>query len=165
MTIERQIADLDYAVLAVLDLRDVMVIDYSCADEVVAKLVVMVLEETPHPRFVWFRGVTEDHLDPIRTVLERRNLVAAAENIDGEPLLMGSIRPAVAMAWGEIWEMGRTGAPAIAERMKMSLNDVSILLDELEARSLVIRDGDQYVSLRCVFREAEPYDPPTLDAQ
>tara|TARA_B100001123_G_C15292334_1_gene1017899 strand:+ start:78 stop:647 length:570 start_codon:yes stop_codon:yes gene_type:complete len=163
--IVRQIADLDHAVMAVLNFRHVPLIDVSCADEIVAELVEWVSEETPHPRFVWFCGVAEHHLEPIEGVLKNRDLVAAAENTDGEPLLMGRYTTVVAQAWRGICDMGRARVPALAERIPMSLDDTSSLLDEMESLSLVIRDDDEYVSLKCAFQDTEVSYPLTLDGQ
>jgi hypothetical protein len=163
--IVREIADLDHAVLAVLNFRHVPVIDVSCADEIVAELVEWVSEASPHPRFVWFRGVAEHHLEPIEGVLKNRNLVAAAENTGGEPLLMGRYEPTVALMWREIYDMGRAGVPAIAERMAMSPDDTSSLLDKLEDLSLVIHDNDEYVSLKCAFQDTEVSYPLASDGE
>ena len=163
--IVRQIADLDHAVMAVINFRHVPLIDVSCADEIVAELVEWVSEVSPHPRFVWFRGVAEHHLEPIERVLKNRDLVAAAENTDGEPLLMGRYEPVVAQAWREICDMGRAGVPAIAERIPMSLDDTSSLLNAMESLSLLIRDADEYVSLKCAFQDTEVSYPLTPDGQ
>lgn len=161
----RQIAGLDHAVMAVLNFRHVPLIDVSCADEIVAELVGWVSEASPHPRFVWFCGVAEHHLEPIEGVLKNRDLVAAAENTDGEPLLMGRYTPAVAQAWREICDMGRARVPAIAKRIPMSLDDASSLLDAMESLSLMIRDADEYVSFKCAFQDTEISYPLTLDGQ
>ncbi len=161
--IERQIADVDHAVLAVLDLRHVPVIDFSCADEVVAKLVVSTAGAAPHPRFVLFRGVSEHHLEPIESALTRQGLAAAAESADGEPLLMGTLQPQAVAAWREIWALGHAGAPVLAERLELSIATVAVLLDELEARALVIRDGDTYVSLGRALRDAGSPGGPERD--
>lgn len=161
--IERQIAGVDHAVLAVLDLRHVPLIDFSCADEVVAKLVVLTVGAGPHPRFVLFRGVAEHHLEPIESALRRQGLVAAAESAAGEPFLMGTLEPQVAAAWREIWALGHVGASTLAARLELSVAGVSVLLDELEARALVIRDGEVYVSLGRALRDAGSGEPPGLD--
>ena len=153
--IEEQLANVDRAALAVLDLRHVPLIDFSCADEVVAKLVVLTSCEGPHPRFVLFRGVAEHHLEPIESALVRQGLAAACESAEGEPLLVGTLEPEAAQAWLEIWALGHAEPAALAERLELSHEIVSVLLAELESRALVIRDGEAYVSLGRALRDAD----------
>lgn len=155
--IERQIEQVDRAVLVVLDLRHVPLIDFSCADEVVAKLVVLTAGAVPHPRFVLFRGVAEHHLEPIESALGRQGLAAAAESTDGEPMLIGRLEPHAAAAWQEIGVLGHTAAATLADRLEQSLERVVTSLAELEARALVVRDGDAYLSLGRVLRDAGPH--------
>ena len=59
---------------AQLDFSRVGVMDYSCADEVVAKLLIAMLEGN-HPRLA-LRGLSKDHVDAIESALERYQLLA-----------------------------------------------------------------------------------------
>lgn len=154
--VERQIADAGQDVLAVLDLRHVPLIDFSCADEVVAKLVLLASAASSRQRFVLFRGVAEHHLEPIEFVLRRQGLVAAAESADGHPLLIGAIDSGAAAVWREVWMLGRTRASRLVDRLDLPAQRVRGLLDDLVTRALVIRDGDRYVSLGCALHEADP---------
>jgi len=156
--IERRLAEFDRAALAVLDLHHVPLIDFSCADEVVAKLVVLTAGSHPHPRYVLFRGVAERHLGPIESALARQGLVAAAEGADGEPLLMGSLAPDAAAAWREVWLLGYVRPDRLAERLEVTLAVASALLEELVVRALVFRDDEAYLSLGRVLSLARPED-------
>ena len=158
-TVERQIADADRTVLAVLDLRHVPVIDFSCADEIVAKLVLLASDASTRRSFILFRGIAEHHLGPIDSVLRHQGLAAAAESADGEPLLMGVLDPGATEVWREVWSLGRTGASPLADRLELPLDRVRGLLDELVARALVMRDGERYVSLRYALLDAGPPSP------
>lgn len=162
-TVERQIADADRTVLAVLDLRHVPVIDFSCADEIVAKLVLLASDTSTRRSFILFRGIAEHHLGPIDSVLRRRGLAAAAESTDGEPLLMGALDPGATAVWREIWSLGRTGVSPLADRLELPLDRVRGLLDDLVARALVIRDGERYVSLHRALLDAGPTSPAPTD--
>ncbi len=156
--IERQLAELEGPVLAVLDLRHVPLIDFSCADEVVAKLVVLTVGPTARRWFVLFRGLAEHHLEPIEAALKRQGLVAAAETVEGEPCLIGAVEAQAAQAWREIWSLGHAAPSHLAEALQVSLDAASGLLDELEARALVLRDGEVYVSFGRALRDAAPDD-------
>ena len=161
--VERQIAEAGHTVLAVLDLHHVPLIDFSCADEVVAKLVLLASDTSTRRRFVLFRGIAEHHLEPIESALRRQGLAAAAESADGQPLLMGAIDAGALTVWREIWVLGRTRASPLALRLELPVQRVRRLLDDLVSRALVIRDGDRYVSLGRALSEAGP--PPAGEGE
>ena len=61
----------DTRALTVIDFSHVSMIDLSCADEVVAKLLLRYgAENSVQEAYFLFRGVTEDHHDAIEAVLE-----------------------------------------------------------------------------------------------
>ena len=75
--IESQIVELGDRCLSVLDFKQVVILDYSCADEAVAKLVLRYLEEDrPADAYFVARGVSDHHL---RTWLTSQSL---AEYLD-----------------------------------------------------------------------------------
>ena len=146
-SIERELDGFDRTVLAVLDLTHVELIDFSCADEIVAKLVVARAGAAPgHRRFFLFRGVGERHVEPIESALARQGLACAAETVDGSPRVLGDIAGEVERAWRELWTLGRAGPGSLAARLSLSRRAVSDALAELDSRSLVIREGRSYVS-------------------
>src|SRR3954454_9174874 len=74
--IEQMLSVADSRALTVIDFSHVSMIDFSCADEVVAKLLIRYsAEDAPRDAYFLFRGVTEDHTDAIEAVLERHHLV------------------------------------------------------------------------------------------
>src|SRR5947207_14482420 len=61
--------------LTVIDFSHVSMIDFSCADEVVAKLLMRYAsDDPPQDAYFLFRGVAENNRDAIETVLERHGL-------------------------------------------------------------------------------------------
>lgn len=157
--IERELAKFDRAVLAVLDMRHVPVIDFSCADEVVAKLVVPGSPKGPGPRrFFLFRGIAEHHLEPIECALSRQGLAAAGESVEGDPMLIGRIERVLETAWREIWAVGLVGAATLATRLHVTEDAAFGLLAELDSRHLVIRDGDLYASFARALEDARRGD-------
>lgn len=96
--------------LSVIDLSQVTIIDFSCADEVVAKLLLRYLKkERPKDAFFIFRGIKELHRDPIEVVLERRTLAAVAETESGTFQLIGSTSWAEEEVWGALEKRGAVG--------------------------------------------------------
>jgi len=94
--------------LSVIDLSQVTVIDFSCADEVVAKLLLRFLEEDrPQEAFFVFRGIRELHRDPIEVVLERQTLAAVSETESGAYELIGSTSWKELEVWRALEGRGR----------------------------------------------------------
>jgi len=141
-------------VLAVLDLEHVELIDFSCADEVVAKLVTGPRAVGLSRRFFLFRGISERHSEPIDSALTRQGLAAAAETVDGDPVVMGQIDPQFERAWRALWTLGRAEPPGLARHLSLSLDTTVVLLDGLDSLGLVIRDGDRYTSFGRALADA-----------
>ncbi|MDX1396764.1 MAG: hypothetical protein R3195_20455 [Gemmatimonadota bacterium] len=143
----------DGRVLAVLDLEHVELIDFSCADEVVAKLVTGDGGRVRRHLFL-FRGIAERHAEPIESALSRQGLVAAGETVDGRPLVMGRIEPETERCWRRLWDLGRARTPHLAERLALPVADTAELLAQLDSRRLILRDGEHYVSFGRALADA-----------
>lgn len=154
--IQERLADYDRQVLAVVDFREVQLIDFSCADEVVAKLVLQSLAESGSgPRaFFLFSGMQPHHLDPVESALCRQDLAVAAERTDGRPVLLGSVRGPHARAWHVVCRLGRARPSAVAARLEIDGSAVGPLLEMLHERRLLMRDGPEYLSFRRALEEA-----------
>jgi anti-anti-sigma regulatory factor len=123
--------------LSIIDLSQVTVIDFSCADEVVAKLLLRYLKkERPKDAFFVFRGIKELHRDTIEVVLERQSLIAVAESDTGSYQLIGAASWAEEEAWRVLERMG-----VVAEA------DVGGIAPDPEAREAL----DSLVERRVVF--------------
>ncbi len=94
--------------LSVIDLSQVTVIDFSCADEVVAKLLLRFLEDDrPRDAFFVFRGIRELHRDPIEVVLERQTLAVVSETESGAYDVIGSTSWKELEVWHALEGRGR----------------------------------------------------------
>ncbi len=157
LSIEGMIAELNEHSLTVLDFRDVSVLDFSCADEIVAKL--MLRTVTPRSdggrNFFLFRGIDEHHRDQVDCALRRRSLAAPAETRGGQPMLMGDVEPDTVRAWEAVCHEGRACVGTLAGRLGMDESACGRLLETMCTRRLIRRDGDDYLSLFQSFAEAE----------
>ena len=90
--IERVLHEPPPAPVAVIDFTGVGCLDFSCADEIVAKLL------RDHVRVLVLRGMTESHRDAIEPVLETAGLVAfAAHEVTGALFPVGPVAGAEAL--------------------------------------------------------------------
>lgn len=152
--IESQIQSSNTRTLVVMDFTNVGLLDFSCADEVVAKLLIRYSEEsTPaQERYFVFRGLNE-HLDAIEQVLEHHGLALVAE--DGEDLqhLVGAVEESERLAWEALRTVSRARPDRVAEQLSIPANEASRLLEQLHRRRLCIRMEDGY---RSVGGEIQP---------
>ena len=160
LSVEGLVSELGGTSLTVLDFGDVAVIDFSCADEVVAKLVLRAVDDESAESaasgcFFMFRGVAQHHVDPMDSALRRRGLAAAAQGPDGDPFLIGEVEPAASRLWLAVCEAGHASLDDLAPVLGMEPQDCGRLLDRMCARRLLRRDGQAYHSLFYTFAEAE----------
>jgi hypothetical protein len=145
--IEQMLSEGNDRALTVIDFSRVAIIDFSCADEVIAKLLMRYSsDEAPRDAYFLLRGISEDHCDAIEAVLERHDLAAAVEENDGVRI-MGTLPDLERRAWDATYALGRAEASEIATRMNASANETESALEALIRRRLVMRveGGDQYV--------------------
>lgn len=115
MAIEAQVAESSRTSLSLIDLSEITIIDFSCADEVVAKLILRFLEEDrPGDALFVFRGVSQIHREPIETVLHRQSLVAVAE-IQGRFELLGTRTQDEEHVWSVLQDLGNVREADVEE--------------------------------------------------
>lgn len=139
--------------LSVIDLSQVTIIDFSCADEVVAKLLLRFLEEDrPHDAFFVFRGIQELHRDPIEVVLERQTLAAVAETESGAFELIGTATFKELEVWRAVEGRGRVKPGEV--RSLMPGNGAEEALGRLVQRRLIFRNprSGEYQALSDLLR-------------
>ena len=144
--------------LAVIDFSHVRMIDFSCADEVIAKLVLPYCEspaaDAADAYFV-FRGVSDEHWDAIEAVLERHELALVLEE-GGEVRVAGVLAEDERLVWGAVARLGSGDAAEVvrvlasqAERADggiapPSTAEVARLLERLHRRRVLMRLDDGY---------------------
>lgn len=91
---------------ALLDFSDVELLDLSCADEIVAKLM------RGAPRTVALRGLHEDLWEAVDEVLRRQGLaVVIVPDVD-PPALLGAVTADQRIAFDHLSRSGETRGPA-----------------------------------------------------
>ena len=111
---------------AMLDFSDVVLLDLSCADEVVAKLVRMAQERLG--RVVAIRGLDEHLWESIHAVLEHQQL-AVAVLADGSITLLGSVPCDVQHLFNTLEPAMPLAAAALSQRLGWSDGRTAAALD------------------------------------
>ena len=141
--------------LAVLDFTHVGVLDFSCADEIVAQLLLRFgaglpahTPTTQSPSYFMFRGLAEAHLEALEPVLERHGLALVAETADGSMQLIGMVEPEEHSAWQLVLQSGGGDAVEIATFSGDRSIDLHARLVALARRRLVIETPAGFHPLR-----------------
>lgn len=137
--IESQLGELRSVCVSVLDFTQVVVLDYSCADEAVAKLLQRFLG-TDRPAEAYFiaRGLGEQHREPIETVLERHGLSLVAELQDSGFTLLGFAEGVERDVWNVVQETGLATVPAAGARLGLDPDRTAAAVHALVQRRVVL---------------------------
>src|SRR5688500_7838832 len=156
--IEHHLDEIGDKALAILDFSHVGLLDFSCADEIVAKLLLQYVSVDAPRREVYFvfRGISESHMDAIEAVLERHKLALVTQHADGESRLVGIVGVDERRAWEIISQLGSGVSADVADAIGLSPADAERMLDMLWRRRLVIRYDNGYVAVGCATVPAEP---------
>lgn len=103
--------------VSVIDFTRIRVLDFSCADEVVAKLLVRYMRhDRPRDAFFLFRAVGEIHRHAVEEVLGRHGLAAVCDLGAGYELL-GPTSPEERRAWLALERRQRIGPGELASEL------------------------------------------------
>jgi hypothetical protein len=169
--IERAVAEAGGPTVTVIDFSQVTLLDFSCADEIVAKLMLRHVVDAadaiagtregaggPEGYFV-FRGICERHLDAIEAVLERHGLaiVALADGaaattdrvaVEAMPQLVGEVAAEERLLWERLCAIGPADAHALSIDGGISAEDAAAVLARLVRRRLAMPvEGGGYLAV------------------
>jgi hypothetical protein len=149
--IEHQLAATTGRVVTVIDFSQVALLDYSCADEIVAKLLLRYGTDDGHippdEGYFLFRGINEAHLDAIEEVLARHGLALVAQGDDGAWRVIGAVEDVERDAWEAVQQQGTTTARQLAESLGIAGVDAERLLVRLWQRRVVMRLEDCFIAI------------------
>jgi hypothetical protein len=140
--------------ISVLDFSQVMVLDYSCADEVVAKLIMNYQrEDRANDAYFVARGLAEEHTDPIEEVLVRHRLALVAEMAAGY-VLLGHASPLERQVWNELQRAGSAEPGELARCVGCAEAQTSVALHTLHGLRTVLRPANtsRFYSLTALLR-------------
>jgi hypothetical protein len=131
------------AATTLLDFSGIGLLDFSCADEVVAKLL---LDADPGmDRYVMLGGAREDHVEAIDHVLNHHALAVAALTAPGEPpRLLGRVSPELRAVFVCVFRLGPGDALRVAEVLNWTLERAADALQTLALLRLLRAEGGSY---------------------
>jgi hypothetical protein len=147
--IEQELDRIGDRALTVIDFSHVGLLDFSCADEIVAKLLLQYVSTDAPRREVYFlfRGISESHMEAIEAVLERHKLALVTQRGDGESHLVGITDLEERRAWEIIAQLGAGVSADVADAIGLSPDAAERTLEKLWRRRLLIRHDHGYVAV------------------
>ena len=148
--IETHLDEIGDKALAVLDFSHVGLLDFSCADEIVAKLLMQYVSVDIPRREVYFvfYGMSESHMEAIEAVLDRHGLALVTQLADGAAQLVGNVDGDHRLAWDTIYLLGNAAPAEVAQATGMTQDVAARTLETLWQRRLVIRQPGGYFAIR-----------------
>ncbi len=140
--IERDIVKEGDRVVVVLDFSKIGVIDYSCADEIVAKLVSRLLGGEYGDKYILLTGLNENQKENIEVALERKGLAIMAKTRNNKKILLGNINNYLKQTLDLILEKDKITAKELSEAMKLEPNTSGTRLLNLHKKRLVRRTDE-----------------------
>lgn len=145
--IEQQLKGLADGSVVYLDFSKIEILDRSCCDELVAKLVRPLDGRAPaHEGYVVLDGVNEDHLETIEAVLESHGLALVVQ-FRSQFHLVGAVTEDERSCWDLVMQLGPVGPETVSVHTGISDEACDALLESLARRRLVRRAGERYRSL------------------
>ena len=136
-----------HCLTALLDFSAVGLLDFSCADEVVAKL--LQRSQSAGTRYVLLIGLSEDQSEAIDHVLNHHGMMCAVMAGPGEtPVLLGYCSHDVRAAFRHIHETGPCTAASLSDDLGWTAAQAATSLRQLAFQRLVREDQETYCPLQ-----------------
>jgi len=125
--------------IVILDFKSVGILDYSCADEIVAKLISRLNAGEYGNRYLLLRGLNPTQKENIEVALERKRLAALFLREDKSWEVLGVLNNYLRETLAEVIREGRITARDLAEVEDLEINTSSTRLANLYKLQLVQR--------------------------
>ena len=122
-----------------LDFSKIGVIDYSCTDEIVAKLISRLLSNEYGDKYIILAGLNDNQKENIEVALERKDLAVIADMKNGKKILLGNLNNYLKETLQLIVKKGKITAKELSEIMKLEANTSGTRLLNLHKKRLVKR--------------------------
>jgi len=140
--IEKQIEQERDGEIVALDFSHIGIIDFSCADEIIAKLISRLLANEYGDRYILLAGVNDNQKENIEVALERKDLAVMAELRTGDKVLIGSLNNYLRDTLELIISKNKISARDLSATMKLEANTSGTRLLNLHKKRLVKRSEE-----------------------
>lgn len=146
--IERDIEKEKETAIVALDFSKIGIVDYSCADEIVAKLVSRLLSGEYGERYIVLSGLNENQKENIEVALERKDLAVMGEMRDKTKAIIGNLDNYLKQTLNLILDKGNITAKELSDALTLPANTSGTRLLNLYKKKLVKRTEEMRESGR-----------------
>ena len=140
--IEKKIEAEKNGEIIALDFSEIGIIDYSCADEIVAKLISRLWGNEYGDRYIILTGLNENQKENIEVALERKDLAVIARLKDGKEILLGNLNNYLRETLEVVITKDRIRTKDLSEIMNLEANTSGTRLLNLHKKRLVMRNEE-----------------------
>jgi hypothetical protein len=126
-----------------MDFSHVGIVDFSCADEIISKLVARLQSLEYGDKYVVLQGLTPTHEENIAVALERKKLAVLVSRADGSWRLLGSLNPYLNEALQFVMRQKEITARDLADETQVEISLASTKLLNLFKARLVQRTSER----------------------
>lgn len=137
--VERDIVKEEDGAIIALDFSRIGIVDYSCADEIVAKLISRLLSGEYGDKYIVLVGLNENQKENIEVALDRKDLAVIAKMQGKGKILLGKLHNYLQDTLAVVLEKGRITAKELSEIKKLEANTSGTRLLNLYKKRLVKR--------------------------
>jgi hypothetical protein len=139
LRVERDMGKEPEGAVVALDFSNIGIIDYSCADEIVTKLVSRLLSGEYGDRYLMLTGLNENQKENIEVALERKDLAVMAEMKNGDRLVLGNLNNYLKDTLDFIVKKKKATSRELSDARKIEANTSGTRLLNLYKKRLVKR--------------------------
>ncbi len=126
-----------------LDFSYVGIVDFSCADEIVSKLIARLQGQEYGDKYIVLQGLTPTQEENIAVALERKKLAVLVSRPDGSWQLLGTLNPYLNEALQFVMAHKEVTARDLADESEVEISLASTKLLNLFKARLVQRSGER----------------------
>ena len=157
--IEKELMNINEGDILFIDFSRIGVIDYSCSDEIIAKLISRLIGLEYGDKYIVLTGVNPNQLENIEVALERKKLAVLGINSDNSWMVIGKLNNYLAATLELVMGKRRITTREFAESKNIELNTSGTRLLNLYKKRFVARieetteeGGRQYVYKSLIFK-------------
>ncbi len=141
--IERDIAKESDRMVIAIDFSEIGVIDYSCSDEIIAKLMSRLLSGEYGDKYIMLTALNENQKENIEVALERKDLAVIAEMRENGKILVGRLNNYLVETLDLIFQKGSITASELSDALKLPANTSGTRLLNLHKKRLAKRVSER----------------------
>jgi len=138
--LENEVRKQEEGTVLVLDFFDIGALDYSCADEIFARLILLLQNNEYGEKYVLFTNLSLHHKENLQIVLEKKDLAALIRE-EGTWEVLGSLDNYLFQTLKTIMKEGKISSSELSHRLHLALNTASMRLSNLSKLRLVSKKG------------------------